>query len=161
MTQSKFPEIGKKIRDRSVILTDGSATKLTALSGKRGVVLYFYPKDNTSGCTVEANGFNELLKEFTDEGFSVTGVSPDSPSSHKKFVDKCNLKFSLISDEKKELCEAFGVWAEKSMYGKKYMGVLRTTFILDPDLRLLKMYERVKPVGHARFILDDVRGGLE
>jgi len=157
MAKTEILQPGKKIRDRKVTLTDGSQKKLSELSGKNGLVLYFYPKDNTSGCTKEAVEINEHLASFRKKGYSVVGVSPDSPASHRKFVEKYDLKFDLIADEAKALCEACGVWGEKSMYGKKYMGVFRSTFVVDPSLKVVAAYEKVKPTGHAEQLLADLR----
>ena len=122
------------------------------------MVLFFYPKDNTPGCTAESCGMNDNLKDFIKSGFTVVGVSPDSPKSHQKFTEKFSFKYPLISDTEKKLCTDFGVWAEKSMYGKKYMGVLRTTFLLDPSLKIISVYEKVKPKDHAVEILSDIKG---
>ena len=159
--ESPIPAAGKKIKDRKVTLTDESEVKLASLSGKKGMVLYFYPKDNTPGCTTETCEFNDDLKKITQKGFSIVGVSPDSPASHKKFTEKFGLKFPLISDTEKKLCSDAGVWAEKSMYGRKYMGVLRTTFALDPDLKILRVYEKVKPKGHSAEVLKDIEEGFK
>ncbi|MBS1719775.1 MAG: peroxiredoxin [Armatimonadetes bacterium] len=111
------------------------------------VVVYFYPKDDTSGCTVEACEFNAALPEI--EGAVVIGVSPDPVKSHRKFADKFGLKFPLLADTETQLCQACGVWVEKSMYGKKYMGVERTTFLLDEKGVVTHIWRKVKPAGHA------------
>jgi peroxiredoxin Q/BCP len=111
------------------------------------VVVYFYPKDDTSGCTVEACEFNAALPEI--EGAVVIGVSPDPVKSHRKFADKFGLKFPLLADTETRLCQACGVWVEKSMYGKKYMGVERTTFLLDEKGVVTHVWRKVKPAGHA------------
>ena len=134
-----FPEFSLENQDGSVITND-------ALKGSVSVI-YFYPKDDTSGCTAEACEFQERLSDFP--GKKVFGVSPDPVKSHKKFADKYGLKFDLLADVETKLCEACGVWAEKSMYGKKYMGVLRTTFILDANGVVTHVFEKVKPQGHA------------
>lgn len=125
---------------------DGSEVSSEVLKGAVSVI-YFYPKDDTSGCTAEACEFQEKLSDFP--GKAVFGVSPDSVKSHRKFADKYNLAFTLLADTEHSLCEACGVWAEKSMYGKKYMGVLRTTFIAGPDGVVTHVFEKVKPQGHA------------
>lgn len=109
---------------------DGKEISLDDFKGKK-LVLYFYPKDNTSGCTAEACSLSENYDSLTGLGYEVVGVSPDSVSSHQKFIAKYNLAFNLIADTDKKILEDFGVWAEKSMYGRKYMGVLRTTFLID------------------------------
>ncbi|MDH5656113.1 MAG: peroxiredoxin [Spirochaetia bacterium] len=153
----KIPEEGKKIKDRKVTLTDESSIKLSELSGKKGMILYFYPKDNTPGCTTETCSFNDGFSVLKKMGYTIVGVSPDSPKSHQKFTDKYSLKFPLIADEEKKLCMDAGVWAEKSMYGRKYMGVLRTTFVLEPSLKIIRVYEKVKPAGHAEQIMKDLK----
>lgn len=130
---------------------DGSFT----LSDKRGspVILFFYPKDNTPGCTKEAIGFSEHLDAFQKLGCVVAGMSPDPVKMHDKFVAKHELTVPLISDEEKTTLEAYGVWAEKSMYGKKYMGVNRTTFIIDADGKIAKAWDKVKVPGHVEEVL--------
>ena len=110
-------------------------------------VIYFYPKDDTSGCTAEACEFQVSLPDI--EGVRVVGVSPDPVKSHRKFADKYGLTFDLLADTEKQLCEAVGVWVEKSMYGKKYMGVERTTYLLDENGTLTRVFSKVKPQGHA------------
>ncbi len=124
--------------------------------GKR-VVLYFYPKDNTSGCTVEAIEFSGLINSFKDLNTEIIGVSPDSVKSHINFKNKHNLNITLISDPDKEICQSYDVWREKSMYGKKYMGVLRSTFIISPDGIIEKAMYNVKAKGHAEAVLCDLK----
>lgn len=109
---------------------DGKEISLDDFKNKK-LILYFYPKDNTSGCTAEACNLNDNYSALTEQGYEVTGISPDSPSSHQKFIAKYNLAFNLIADTDKTILQDYGVWAEKSMYGRKYMGVLRTTFIIE------------------------------
>lgn len=125
---------------------------LTALKGKT-VVLYFYPKDNTPGCTAEACEFRDTYRRIMSQTAVVLGVSPDSAPSHEKFAAKFALPFALIPDEDHKLCLAYGVWKEKSMYGRKYMGVERTTFIIGPDGRIARIFRKVKPAGHAQEVL--------
>lgn len=139
-------KVGDQFPAFSLLNQDGEAITNEALSGTVSVV-YFYPKDDTSGCTAEACEFQERLADFP--GKNVFGVSPDSVESHRKFADKYNLAFTLLADTETALCQACGVWAEKSMYGKKYMGVLRTTFIVGPDGVVTHVFEKVKPQGHA------------
>ncbi len=129
-----------------------SFKELTAHAGKI-VVLYFYPKDDTPGCTVQACEFRDNQKPITAKGAIVLGVSPDSVKSHEKFAAKFNLPFPLVPDEDHNICEAYGVWQEKSMYGRKYMGVVRTTFIIGSDGRIRKIFSKVKPAGHANEVL--------
>ncbi len=134
--------------------TDNDGTlSLKELAGKK-VVLYFYPKDDTSGCTQEAIDFNGLKGQFTKAGTEIIGVSPDSGKSHDKFKAKHNLGFTLVSDETKEMLEAYGVWVEKSMYGKKYMGVERTTLLIDGKGKIAQVWNKVKVPGHAKEVLD-------
>ena len=131
----------------------GHRVSLSHLKGKK-VVLYFYPKDDTSGCTAEAIAFNGLKSKFEAADAVVIGVSPDSAKSHDKFKAKHDLHFALASDESKAMLEAYGVWVEKSMYGKKYMGVERTTFLIDAEGRVAKVWRKVKVPGHAEAVLE-------
>lgn len=136
---------------------DGGGTfKLSALRGKP-VVLFFYPKDDTSGCTAEAIAFSELKDEFVKAGVTIAGLSPDSPKSHDKFKARHSLKVDLVSDEDKKVLETYGVWAEKSMYGRKYMGVVRTTFLIDAEGRIAMIWPKVRVPGHAEAVLEAVR----
>ncbi|MGL4727185.1 MAG: peroxiredoxin [Bosea sp. (in: a-proteobacteria)] len=130
----------------------GGSVSLASLKGK-AVVLYFYPKDDTSGCTLEAQNFNMLLGDFGSANAVVIGVSPDSVASHDKFKKKYQLGFDLASDEAKAMLEAYGVWAEKSMYGRKYMGVERTTFLIDKAGKIARIWPKVKVPGHADEVL--------
>lgn len=134
---------------------DGKEISLDDFKGKK-VVLYFYPKDNTSGCTAEACNLNENLDDFVQKGFVVIGVSPDSEASHRKFIDKYGLKFDLIADTEKEILEKYGVWAEKKMYGKTYMGVVRTTYIIDENGMIEKIFEKVKTKEHSEQIFGEL-----
>jgi thioredoxin-dependent peroxiredoxin len=130
----------------------GDKLSLASLRGK-GVVLYFYPKDDTSGCTVEAIDFSRLKGEFAKFGVEIIGMSPDSSKSHDKFKAKHDLTVPLVSDEDKTVLQAYGVWAEKSMYGRKYMGVERTTFLIGKDGRIARVWNKVKVPGHAEEVL--------
>jgi peroxiredoxin Q/BCP len=134
-------------------------TKRISLQDYRGkaVVLYFYPKDDTSGCTAEAIAFNGLRKEFAKAGAAILGVSPDSTKSHAKFKAKHELGIDLGADEEKTVATAYGVWVEKSMYGRKYMGVERSTFLIGPDGRIARVWRKVKVPGHAEEALAAVR----
>ena len=134
----------------------GARLKLSEFKGKP-LVLYFYPKDDTSGCTKEAIAFTDLCGKFSELGAEIVGVSPDSAASHDKFKAKHDLKVRLVSDEKKSLAEAYGVWVEKSMYGRKYMGVERATFLIDPKGRIAKAWRKVKVPGHAEKVLEAVQ----
>src|SRR5580698_2183466 len=137
--------------------TDGGGR--ISLSGSKGkkVVLYFYPKDDTSGCTAEAIAFNGLRDKFEAAGAFLLGVSPDSVKSHEKFKNKHGLAFPLAADETKLMLEAYGVWGEKSMYGRKYMGVERTTFLIGADGRIARVWRKVKVPGHAEEVLAAAR----
>jgi peroxiredoxin Q/BCP len=134
----------------------GGNVSLTGLAGKI-VVVYFYPKDDTSGCTVEAIDFTALAEEFTAAGAVVIGMSPDPVKAHDKFVAKHQLGVILASDEDKSVLEAYGVWKEKSMYGRKYMGVERSTFIIGRDRNIAKVWHKVKVPGHAQAVLEAVK----
>lgn len=134
----------------------GEFTTLASLKGKK-VVLYFYPKDDTSGCTKEAIAFNGLRKDFESAGAVILGVSPDSIESHAKFSKKYKLDLILLSDETKAMLEAYGVWVEKSMYGRKYMGVERTTVLIDENGRVARIWNKVKVDGHAEQVLEATR----
>ena len=129
--------------------------KTVSLSDFHGksVVLYFYPKDDTPGCTVEACSFRDEHAAFQKKGAVVIGVSPDSAKSHGKFIEKFSLPFPLLADEDHKICEAYGVWVEKSMYGKQYMGVERSTFVIGPDGKLKAIYRKVKPAEHTAEVL--------
>ena len=130
----------------------GSAISLEALRGRK-VVLYFYPKDDTSGCTRQALDFNAMREEFHAADTSLVGISPDSVASHDKFRRKHGLALDLAADESKATLEAYGVWTEKSMYGRKYMGVERTTFLLDRSGRIARIWRKVSVPGHADEVL--------
>ncbi|GJE58573.1 peroxiredoxin [Methylobacterium trifolii] len=137
----------------------GSGGKTLALSALKGckVVLYFYPKDDTSGCTLEAQDFNARLGDFEAADAQVIGISPDPVKSHDKFCGKYGLAFPLAADEGKQTLEAYGVWVEKSMYGRKYMGVERTTILVDREGRIARIWPKVKVPGHAEEVLEAVR----
>ncbi|MBF0416752.1 MAG: peroxiredoxin [Magnetococcales bacterium] len=124
--------------------------------GIQGAVIYFYPKDNTPGCTVEANDFQSLGAEFAALGFTVIGISKDSIKSHVGFCTKFGLQFTLLSDGDGALCQAFGAWQEKKNYGKVYMGIVRSTFIVDAQGMVRKVYPSVKTAGHAAAVLAEV-----
>lgn len=131
---------------------DGKQTTLAAWKGKK-LVLYFYPKDDTSGCTKEAQEFTALADEFAAAGVALLGVSKDSVKKHKAFTEKYGLKVPLATDAEGALLEAFGSWVEKSMYGKKYMGIDRSTFLIDADGRIAQEWRKVKVPGHAAEVL--------
>ena len=139
---------GDKAPEFKLKADNGETISLKDLKGKK-VVLYFYPKDMTSGCTVEACDFRDSIKKFEKKNAVVIGVSPDDTKSHQKFKTKHDLPFTLLSDETHKALEDYGVWQEKSMYGRKYMGVVRTTFLIDEKGRIEKVWEKVKVDGHA------------
>ena len=130
---------------------DGKKMKLGDFAGK-WLVLYFYPKDNTSGCTTEAIDFTGMVPKFQKKNAVIVGVSPDSVKSHVGFCTKHKLKLTLLSDPDHKMLEKYGVWQEKSMYGKKYMGVVRTTVLIDPAGRIAEVWEKVKVAGHAEIV---------
>ena len=148
MSDAKRLEEGDQAPDFSLPGAGGEKHGLTAHKGKK-LALYFYPKDDTSGCTKEAIDFNGLRDKFAKAGTAILGVSPDPEKSHDKFRAKYELKIPLASDETKAMLSAYGVWVEKSMYGRKYMGVERTTFLIGPDGRIAKVWRKVKVPGHA------------
>jgi peroxiredoxin Q/BCP len=135
--------------------------KTISLSGFRGkkLILYFYPKDDTPGCTAEACNLNDNYEYWISKGYEVVGVSPDAESSHKKFAAKYGLKFALISDESKEIAQAYGVWGEKKNYGKTYMGILRTTFIIDEEGIIRKVFSKVDTKEHSDQIIKELSIG--
>jgi thioredoxin-dependent peroxiredoxin len=147
---------GDAAPDFSLPCAGGGTVGLSRLKGRKAV-LYFYPKDDTSGCTREAQEFNALREAFREAGTEIVGISPDAPKSHDKFRAKYGLDLTLASDETKEMLEAYGVWAEKSMYGRKYMGVERTTVLLDRDGKVARVWSKVKVPGHAEEVLDAAR----
>lgn len=131
----------------------GGALVLSDLGGRK-VALYFYPKDDTSGCTTQAIDFSALRTDFDKAGTVVVGISPDSIKSHEKFKAKHELSVDLVADEERKALEAYGVWVEKSMYGRKYMGVERSTFLIGPDGKIARIWRKVKVTGHAREVLE-------
>ena len=145
-------EDGDKAPDFALPAEDGETIKLSALKGKPAV-LYFYPKDDTSGCTMEAKDFTRLAPDFRKAGVEVIGVSPDSVDSHQKFRKKYDLAIRLGTDADKAVANAYGVWVEKSMYGRKYLGVERSTFLIDKAGRIAKSWRKVKVPGHAEEVL--------
>ena len=145
-------KVGDKAPAFTLPATGGVPISLEGLRGKKAI-LYFYPKDDTPGCTSEAIAFQGLKGEFAKAGAEIIGISADSIASHDKFARKHNLDFALASDEEKAMLEAYGVWVEKSMYGKKYMGIERTTVLIDREGRIAKIWPKVKVPGHAEEVL--------
>lgn len=152
-----YPSEGKKAPAFTAKNTNGENTKLADLVGKNGLVLYFYPRDSTPGCTTEACDFRDNLARLQKLGYKVVGISRDDTKSHQKFTEKQGLNFPLISDEDGTICEKYGVWQEKQFMGKKHMGIVRTTFLLDSSLKVLKVYEKVKVAGHVDAIMEDIK----
>ncbi len=150
-------DVGDPAPDFDLATDGGGRLRLSSLRG-RPVVLYFYPKDDTPGCTKEACGFRDAFAEFEAAGAAVVGVSRDSVARHDKFKAKYELPFTLISDEDGTVCEAYGTWVEKSMYGRKYMGIDRATFLIDRDGRIARVWRKVKVPGHVEEVLAAVRG---
>ncbi|MEO6845841.1 MAG: thioredoxin-dependent thiol peroxidase [Chthoniobacterales bacterium] len=135
---------------------DGQSISLRDFHGKM-VVLYFYPKNDTPGCTTQACALRDKWQHFTDSGAEVFGISINTPESHKDFIKKYDLPFALISDPDHKIIESFGLWVEKSLYGKKYMGTERSTYVISPDGRIKSIFQRVKPDDHAEQVLEDLR----
>ena len=133
---------------------NGNKVKSTDFKGKKHVI-YFYPKDFTPGCTTEADEFSKDYKKFQKEGIEVIGVSPDDVESHKKFCDKMGIKFPLLADADKEISQKFGVWGKKKFMGHEYMGVFRSTFLVNQKGKIFKIYPKVKPAGHSKEVLED------
>lgn len=147
---------GDKAPDFKLTADNGKTVSLKDFKDKK-VVLYFYPKDMTSGCTAEACDFRDNIKKIEKNNAVVLGVSADDTQSHIKFKDKYDLPFTLLSDESKKMLEDYGVWQEKSMYGRKYMGIVRTTFIIDGKGKIEKVYEKVKVAGHVEDIISSLQ----
>ncbi len=154
-TEAKLTE-GKKAPGFKLVAHSGDVVDLASFKG-RPVIVYFYPKDDTPGCTIEAKEFRDAIPEFERLGAAVLGISPDSTESHCKFVDKYGLNFRLLSDTEHRVAEKYGVWVEKNNYGKKYWGVQRGTFLIDQDGKIARVWPKVSPEGHAAEALDALR----
>ena len=152
MTETTTLKTGDKAPAFTLPRDGGTTISLGEFAGKK-LVLYFYPKDDTSGCTKEAMEFNALRQEFAAAGAAILGVSADSVASHDKFRKKYDLAFALASDEEKAMLAAYGVWVEKSMYGRKYMGIERTTILISADGKIARIWSKVKVPGHADEVL--------
>ncbi|NNJ54617.1 MAG: thioredoxin-dependent thiol peroxidase [Bacteroidia bacterium] len=148
-----IPEVGSKAPSFKGVNQNGTEISLASYAGKK-LVLYFYPKDDTPGCTAEACDLRDNYKRFQSQGYEILGVSPDTEAKHVKFIAKYELPFDLLADTDKETCEAYGVWVEKNMYGRKYMGVKRTTFIINEDGVIEEVISKVKTKEHSAQILD-------
>jgi peroxiredoxin Q/BCP len=149
-------KVGEQAPDFCLPNQDGEEICLRDFRGK-WVILYFYPKDNTPGCTTEALDFTALKEEFEKEGAIILGVSPDSIKRHQNFITKKNLAITLLSDEDKEVLKKYGVWQLKKSFGKEYMGVVRTTFLIDPDGKIAYIWEKVKVKNHAKEVLEKLK----
>ena len=148
-------EVGIKAPEFSLLNQDGKEVSLSDFKGKK-VVLYFYPKDNTAGCTKQACGFAQLYPDFTEKGAEVIGISKDSVESHRKFADKYNLTFTLLSDPEKEVVQAYDVWKEKNMYGKISMGVIRSTYLIDEEGIIVKAFSKVNSTKNPQDMLETI-----
>jgi peroxiredoxin Q/BCP len=137
----------------------GKLVKSSDFSGKP-LVVYFYPKDDTPGCTKEACSFRDTFKEYHDRGIIVIGISADTPQAHDKFASKYNLPFILLSDTEKSVIKAFGAWGEKKLYGKSYEGIIRSTFVIDGQGKIKKVFPKVKPEDHAKEVLEALAGSV-
>ena len=149
-------EIGSPAPDFTLPRDGGGEVTLSAQKPKK-VVLYFYPKDDTSGCTKEAQGFTDAANAFAAAGAVVIGVSKDSVAKHDKFITKYDLGVILASDENSDVCERYGAWVEKSMYGKKYMGIERCTYLIDGEGKIFQIWRKVKVPGHVDAVLDALK----
>jgi thioredoxin-dependent peroxiredoxin len=145
--------VGSMAPDAAFELADGTLSSISTFRGGKPLVLYFYPKDDTPGCTNEAKAFSTLMPAFEQAGVAVLGASKDSAKSHAKFIAKYDLKVALAADTDGSLCDAFGVWVEKSMYGRSYMGIQRATFLIGADGRIAAVWHKVKVPGHAESVL--------
>jgi len=155
MVRFSVVEEGKKAPAFSLPASSGAKVSLKDFAGKK-VVLYFYPKDNTPGCTTEAQGFRDAARKFNKLGAVVLGVSKDSVASHCKFIEKHELNFTLLSDEDGDVLVKYGAWGEKNMYGKKMMGIIRSTFVIDESAVVRKVFRSVKVAGHVDKVLEAV-----
>lgn len=149
-------QINKLAPDFTLPDQDGNKHKLSDYRGQ-WVLVYFYPKDDTPGCTTEACTLRDNLPKFGKLKAKVFGISVDSVASHKKFSEKYKLPFTLLADENKKVVEKYGVWQEKSMYGRKYMGTVRNSYLINPEGKIIMIYEKVKPADHAQQVLDDIK----
>lgn len=156
-TIANLPDTGAKAPDFTVPNDEGKNISLSSLKGKN-IVLYFYPKDDTPGCTMESKDFRDHMDAFTAANTVIFGISKDSVQSHVKFREKYCLPFALLSDEEGKVCEAYGVWVEKSMYGKKYMGIERSTFLIDASGNIARAWRKVKVEGHVSEVLEAAKG---
>jgi len=158
---SKIPAVGKSAPEFSLGSSTGKTIALEDFKGKQTVVLYFYPKADTPGCTKESCGFRDALADFDKAKIAVLGISPDPVKDVDKFSRKFELNFPLLADADHAVAEKYGVWVEKSMYGKKYMGVARTTFVIGKDGKIVHIFEKVTPEGHDQEVLAWIKENLK
>jgi peroxiredoxin Q/BCP len=156
-----LPKTGSKAPSFKLPSSEGNTISLADFAGKKTVVLYFYPKADTPGCTKEACGFRDALADYDRANVAVLGISPDPVEAVTKFAGKFHLNFPLLADADHAIAEKYGVWQEKSMYGRKYWGVARTTFVIDKAGRIAHVFEKVKPAGHDREVLEWVKGAKD
>jgi peroxiredoxin Q/BCP len=157
---SQLPTPGRKAPAFRLPSSTGQTISLSGLTERGPAVLFFYPRADTPGCTKEACGFRDDASAFRDLGVSVVGISPDPPSAVRRFAEKFSLDYPLLADEDHAVAERYGVWQEKSMYGRKYMGVARTTVVVAKGGKVLHVFQRVKPEGHSAQVLDWLRDNL-
>ena len=153
LTKNKMPEVGEKAPDFESVDQDGKKVSLKQFKGKT-IALYFYPKDNTPGCTKEACSLRDRYSTFKKKNILILGVSKDSEKSHQGFIEKYDLPFILLSDTDKKVQMAYGVWQEKSLYGKKFMGTVRTTFVISPEQKIVFVFNKVDCPNHAEEVLE-------
>jgi peroxiredoxin Q/BCP len=156
-TDSALPQVGQPAPDFTLPSTDGADVTLSSFKGKQAVVLYFYPRDDTPGCTAEACSFRDLRGLFNDNGAEILGVSADTLKSHKKFIDKYHLTFQLLADPDHAVADQYGVWQQKKFMGRQYMGIARTTFVVDKNGTIKAVFPNVKVDGHADKVLEALK----
>jgi len=150
-------KVGDKAPDINLPSSEGRPFKLSMFKGQKNVVLYFYPKDDTPGCTTQACGIRDNYKDILKYNAVIVGISSDDVKKHDTFIEKYELPFPLLADTEKKTCEDYGVWIEKSMYGRKYTGVARTTFIVDKNGKISHIFEKVKPAEHAQDVIEALK----
>lgn len=156
--QTTILQVGAQAPDFKLATSEGKTVSLADFKGKQPVVLYFYPKADTPGCTKEACGFRDAIGDYSSADVAVLGISPDPVKDVTKFANKFSLNFPLLADADHSVAEKYGVWQKKSMMGKEYMGVVRTTFVIGRDGKIAHVFEKVKPEGHEREVLDWLKG---
>jgi thioredoxin-dependent peroxiredoxin len=157
VTDGGLPEVGQPAPDFKLLSTDDREVSLSDFKGKQAVVLYFYPRDDTPGCTAEACSFRDLRSVFHEHGAEILGVSPDTIKSHKKFREKFHLTFPLLADSDHAVAARYGVWQQKKFMGREYMGIARTTFVVDTDGTIRAVFPNVKVEGHADKVLEALK----